>query len=273
MSDEWRTVRDYECLYEINELGQVRNCKNKRIKTQFQRGCVEKESLYVGLNKKGKTESRRIDRMLYDAFGDDLLEENKFADEIWKGISGYKEYYMVSNYGNVKSLDRYITQRHKNGDTYERFIKGRILSRNKDNGNGYLIVNLSAGAFVESRNEYVHILVAKHFIENTENKPTVNHIDGNKSNNNLENLEWATYSEQLIHAYDNNLRGITITKLQGESCKSSKLKKSQVLEVLKMLVYNTDSEIAEIYGVCRKTINNIRNNKTWKAIDRGVVFG
>lgn len=99
-------------------------------------------------------------------------------EEIWKDIYGFPNY-QVSNLGRIKNK------------------KGKTLSQ-ANVTNGYLIVNLCKNG--KSSNKFVHRLVAMAFISNVENKPTVNHIDGNKHNNRVENLEWCTNKEQTAHA-------------------------------------------------------------------------
>ena len=116
--------------------------------------------------------------------------------EIWKAIKDYEGKYEVSNLGRVKSLER--TSR------LNRKIKERILAPREHTG-GYLRVQLSRKDF------YIHRLVAETFIPNPENKPMVNHKDGNKHNNCVDNLELVTHSENEKHAYKNNL--IDKTKL------------------------------------------------------------
>lgn len=119
--------------------------------------------------------------------------------EIWKDVIGYEGYYQVSNIGNVRSIDRTIIDSNSIKFNY----KSKLLkpANNKD---GYLQVGLSKNC---KTNSYcVHALLAKAFILNPENKPTVNHKDGNKHNNHIDNLEWATKSEQAIHSLKNNLR-------------------------------------------------------------------
>ena len=102
--------------------------------------------------------------------------------EEWRDIKGYEGKYQVSNLGRVKS-------RHK------------ILKPN--NVKGYLYVYPSKNSKKEALK--VHRLVAEAFIDNPENKPEVNHIDGNKENNRVENLEWCTKSENMQHAIKTGL--------------------------------------------------------------------
>ena len=111
--------------------------------------------------------------------------------EIWKSIEGYKDKYLISNYGNIKSLI------DNNKKTREKILKQRI-------GNtGYMYINLWKNSKVKSKK--IHRLVAEAFIPNPHNLPCVNHIDGNKLNNNIENLEWCTQSYNIKHAIENNL--------------------------------------------------------------------
>lgn len=114
-----------------------------------------------------------------------------------RDLEGYEGLYQISNLGNVKSLDRYII--NKNGD--KQYFPGKYLTQGiSDN---YLKVTLSKNN--KQRTFRVHILVARAFIPNPENKPEVNHIDGNKKNNKVNNLEWNTRSENELHAYKNGL--------------------------------------------------------------------
>lgn len=94
--------------------------------------------------------------------------------EEWKRIN---EYFEVSTYGNVRDI----------------YGKYRLLTKAR---NGYLVVNLNELGVVS-----VHRLVASAFIPNPDNKRTVNHIDGDKTNNYVNNLEWATYSENNLHSW------------------------------------------------------------------------
>ncbi len=118
--------------------------------------------------------------------------------EIWKDIVGFEGKYEVSNMGRVKSVARF--RKSKGG--CEALIKEKILTP-KLNKSGYSVVHLRNNEI----NKYplVHRLVAESFIANCENKNTVNHIDANKTNNCVTNLEWSTNTEQMQHAVSNNL--------------------------------------------------------------------
>lgn len=114
-------------------------------------------------------------------------------EEVWKDIRGFEGAYVISNTGKVLSIPRRGTK--------HRIPTLRSLSLNHD---GYVKVRLIYNGRDETCR--VHRLVAEAFIPNPENKETVNHIDGNKQNNNVENLEWADRREQMLHAYKNNLK-------------------------------------------------------------------
>jgi hypothetical protein len=115
-------------------------------------------------------------------------------EEIWKDIPGYEGKYQVSNLGRVKSLSKKLSC-VRNGKTAFRVTKEKIMKPYIPK-NGYARMDLGG-----RNTNLVHRLVAKAFIPNPENKPCVNHIDGNPSNNNLHNLEWCTYSENELHSY------------------------------------------------------------------------
>ena len=115
-------------------------------------------------------------------------------EEIWKDIEGYEGLYKVSNLGRIYS------SYGQNKETCKLpILRGSISSH------GYRIVGLTKNKHVKSF--FIHRLVAKAFIPNPENKPDINHIDGNKENNNINNLEWCTKSENTKHAHVTGLMG------------------------------------------------------------------
>ena len=119
--------------------------------------------------------------------------------EIWKPCADeeFQDYYMVSNKGRVKSLDRYFWNRFKYC-----LRKGRLMKTHLDTY-GYERVCLHTTEC--DKHMQVHRLVAQAFIPNPNNYPQVNHIDCDKTNNCVENLEWCTAKENVQHAYKNNL--------------------------------------------------------------------
>lgn len=153
--------------------------------------------------------------------------------EIWKDIKGYEGYYQVSNYGNVRSLDRFDGVHDRKGQLITPILKY----------NGYLQVGLRK----HSQRKYisVHRLVALHFLENPENKEQVNHIDCNKLNNHVDNLEWVTPKENQQHAKRNGLRDHMrkgpdhpYYGMRGERSKSAK----------KVVRYNPETHEVKIYN-------------------------
>lgn len=107
--------------------------------------------------------------------------------EVWKPVCGYEELYAVSTEGRVKRVVGFQCK------------KDRLL-KDHDNGSGYRFVHLSKDSKVKQY--YVHRLVALAFIDNEQSKEEVNHIDGDRSNNRLCNLEWVTRSENHYHRYN-----------------------------------------------------------------------
>ena len=133
--------------------------------------------------------------------------------EIWKDIEGYEGLYRVSNLGRIKSLDRMVW----GGKAYY-FKKGRILKQTikiKKTGYKSKVIGLSKNG--NHKTFRAHRIVAKAFIKNINNKPDINHIDGNSINNNVTNLEWCTPKENTFHAITHGL--ITTTKIPEEILK------------------------------------------------------
>lgn len=115
-------------------------------------------------------------------------------EEKWKEIPNFEGLYEASNLGRIRSIEHI----RKNG-TNEYKQKSKILKFNK-NPNGYLQVRLSKNGIAKTYR--VNRLIAMAFIPNYENKPTINHKDGNKLNNQINNLEWATHKEQTKHLHE-----------------------------------------------------------------------
>ena len=138
--------------------------------------------------------------------------------ETWKNIKGYEGLYQVSNMGRVKGLERKV--RHWRGG--ERIQKERILKPIADRC-GYQVVNLHTGG--KQKKFAVHRLVCEAFCENPENKPEVNHINENKTDNRASNLEWCTRIENVNHGTRNKRSGKTQSKPVGQYTRSGELVK------------------------------------------------
>jgi hypothetical protein len=172
-------------------------------------------------------------------------------NEIWRDIEGYDGVYQISNLGRVQSFERKEEFRgsHRNR-------KGGVFNSCKKNGYRIALLrkNHQPKTFKISR------LVALHFIPNPENKPFVNHIDGDKGNDFCTNLEWVTPSENSCHARDNGLRNPP----NGSNHKNSKLNEGKVIEIRELLSSNISiPTIAKIFAVSKGTISDIKYKNTW----------
>lgn len=167
--------------------------------------------------------------------------------EIYKDIIGYDGFYQVSNLGNVKRLN------------YRNSGKERSL-KNYLGCVGYYKVCLCKDGKVTTVN--IHRLIAQMFIPNPDNKSQVNHINGIKSDNRLENLEWVTAKENIQHAHDTGL----VNTSKGEHRSLSKLTEKQVLEIREIGKSKTQIELAKTYNVDQSLISYVLGNKIWKHI-------
>lgn len=166
------------------------------------------------------------------------------TEEIWKDISGYEGLYQVSNKGNVMSLKG---KKPKILKTFANFRYPRVL----------LFLNRKARKFV------VHRLVAVAFIPNPLIKPFVNHKNGIKTDNRVENLEWCTSFENITHAIETGLINIA-----GENHYKSKLTNEQVLKIRELSSQGMSSRkiATEIGGISQSCVMNIIKKLTWKHI-------
>lgn len=175
--------------------------------------------------------------------------------EIWKDIRGYEGLYQVSNKGKVKSLARIVGSCKR---------KESILSNNRLTKDGY--VRIALGKDSVAKENRLHAIVAKHFIINEGNKETINHIDGNKLNNAVYNLEWSTREENMQHAYKLGLK----KPKRGSSNALSKLTDSDVEYIRKSYVWQSQEfgtvALARKYGVTNVVIGKVVRGETYKNV-------
>lgn len=169
-------------------------------------------------------------------------------NEEWRIIRGYNKFYKISNKGRVYSS---LSDR----------ILAPVISK------GYVKANLHL--YGKGKVWAVHRLVMLHFNYNKDHrKLQINHIDGNKQNNSLENLEWATAKENMRHSFRNGLNKLDGTV--GSKNGMSKLTEKEVEEIIELLKYKCffQREIAEMYGVQFTCISAIQLGRTWKHLRR-----
>lgn len=175
--------------------------------------------------------------------------------EIWKDILGFEGLYQISNLGRVKTLKREVIRRNGRKTTIN-----EIIRKPKNHKHNYYMINLIY--FKKHKVFMIHRLVAIAFIPNTENKPFVNHKNGIKTDNRVDNLEWCTNGENIKHAHKIGL----IIPSRGEQHRRSRFTNEQILEIRELINKITEKEIAEIYKCNPNIINKIIHRKTWKHI-------
>ena len=161
--------------------------------------------------------------------------------EIWKDIPNYEGMYQVSNLGRVRT-----------------FKRGKKIIMRLSEDKGYFRLGLRNG--VKQKRMFVHRLVALSFLGQSDLQ--VNHKNGIKTDNRLENLEYCTASQNRRHAFDTGLQN----PVKGEDHYASKLTEDQVIEIKYGHKGKTQREIACIYGIAQGLVSRIRRGLSWKHI-------
>ena len=191
-------------------------------------------------------------------------------EEIWKWVDGYQGFYKVSNLGRVKSVDRYVYCEVSPNKLQHLF--GKVL-KSKIDKKGYAIVYLSKEG--KQKAKKIHRLVAQAFIPNPLNLPQVNHIDGNKTNNNVSNLEWCDNSYNQKHAHETGLfPKYEDTVGWGRPAKPVAMLDFNTKEIIQ--TFNTLSSASKETGINPSNIRSVclglRNHASgynWKFINKG----
>lgn len=166
--------------------------------------------------------------------------------EIWKDIVNFEGIYQISNFGNLKS--------------FKRNREGHVLSE-KDKRGHYLSVILCYQS--KTRCTRIHRLVAEAFIPNPENKPQVNHIDGNKQNNRVDNLEWATAIENMAHARETGLSSFIAMNHYNQIERPFKIIQCDLSGKF-LAEYKNAKDASDASGVCQRNILQVANKTEYK---------
>lgn len=164
--------------------------------------------------------------------------------EIWKDVIGYEGLYQVSNFGRVKNIKKPV----------------QIIMKNNLTPIGYHLMRVSKNNI--QKGFRVHRLVAIHFIPNPENKREVNHKNGVKTDNRVENLEWVTSSENSKHAVKNGFH----KGRKGEKHHSVKIKEQDAIFIKYGSEGISSRELSEKYNLHVNQINDIKAGRKWKHI-------
>jgi hypothetical protein len=205
-----------------SELAVLQYDMNNKFIREFKNALEVKQTL--GINKTNLSTNCLNKAKSAGGFIFKYKDETIFEDEIWKEFTFNNKQIQVSTYGRIKSNNR--------------LLKGCVSKQT-----GYIVVCISDNKV--RKNELVHRLVAKCFLDNPDNKEIVNHKDQNKQNNHIDNLEWCTYSENAIHFYkmsgaylckkiqqlDNNKNVVKIHDSLAEAAKSINIKNKSKITI------------------------------------------
>jgi DNA-binding XRE family transcriptional regulator len=177
--------------------------------------------------------------------------------EIWKQVPEYPDY-EASSLGNIRSLDKIVP---KWNAPFYRKRKGKILKKSIGT-NGYYYISMYKDK--KQKSFKVARVIAQTFLNNPRNLPEVNHINSNRTDDRVQNLEWCNRSQNMKHAFD---KGFACQK--GEKNGYSKLSKKEVIEIKRLHSIGDykQKELAKIFNISKTTIHNVIKGKTWSHLE------
>lgn len=175
-------------------------------------------------------------------------------DEIWIDIVGYEGLYQASNIGRIKSLSRVVNCRgEKVAVRKEKILKYQVIN------SGYKVATLCID--YNKKNVFVHRVIAESFVPNLDSKQEVNHINGIKTDNRAENLEWSTSSQNKIHAYET---GLMTSKKFNDKFGANCVKKEVFQYDINGCYIKSFDSLSEAYSSTSISISGISQNANGK---------
>ena len=178
-------------------------------------------------------------------------EDKNLKGEIWKTIDGFSKY-QVSSYGRVRCIKRSRGSHYREWE-YPIILKQKLCKK------GYCVIGI-VGDNGKKKSRRVHRLVGSCFIKNPNNLPQINHINGDKELNTIENLEWISNTENMRHSYKIGLR---VESSKGEKNGRSLLKEEDIIYIYNNPDRKNIAELAKKYDVDKSTITSIYSGKNW----------
>lgn len=196
---------------------------------------------------------------------DQEFTAEELENEEWRAIPGYEGFFEASKLGRIRSCARWYLHRG-----FPRHMKGRILKAYRSRGwGGYIVASLRMGQkHRQSKKIFTHKLIALTFIGPLPEGKEVNHIDSNRTNNRVTNLEYLTHQENMRHAMDNGrMYKLPISIRKGVDVNFAKLNDDKVREIRTLLAEGVlQSEIAKRYNVSKPLISVLKSRRIWKHV-------
>jgi len=179
--------------------------------------------------------------------------------ENWEDVLGWSGYYSVSSFGRIKSTQRTVVNKKYGKMPGRKLSLPELILKPIRCTNGYRMVSFNRLGKVKI--QLIHRVVALAFIKNPHNKPFVNHKNGIKTDNRLENLEWVTYEENQRHARD------VLNILKGEKNPACKLTASKVKEIRELIANGAKARhVCKNFGIGPSQFYNIKHRRLWRHV-------